>query len=230
MNSGLCRARAASSLWTIGPTKKRMLTFAFLNMERGTEVESALSPWQGDVLPLHQPRKCPICGSYAERIYCSLSCSNRARRIRHIEHYNNSPKRCPCGNPIPFGKRHWNTYCSHSCAAKVNNRKRPKKVKPGLPSSWDRTLIRFQTGKIRERKTLRQVLLKLKGDKCEKCQIPAIWQDAPLILIVDHKDGNAGNNFPDNLWLLCPNCNSQTPTFSGRNRGNGRKSRGLPRK
>jgi 5-methylcytosine-specific restriction endonuclease McrA len=50
-------------------------------------------------------------------------------------------------------------------------------------------------------------------------------QEIPLEL--DHVDGNAGNNQIENLRVLCPNCHAQTPTAKGKNRGNGRKTRGL---
>ncbi|BBH17026.1 hypothetical protein Back2_13130 [Nocardioides baekrokdamisoli] len=33
---------------------------------------------------------------------------------------------------------------------------------------------------------------------------------------------NASNNHRDNLRLVCPNCDSQLPTFKARNRGQGR--------
>jgi hypothetical protein len=48
-----------------------------------------------------------------------------------------------------------------------------------------------------------------------------------LVLIVDHIDGDSTNNQRDNLRLLCPNCDSQLPTFKARNRGQGRAWRRL---
>ena len=90
-------------------------------------------------------------------------------------------------------------------------------------------MIAFINGQLKYRKTLRTILIGLRGPKCEICQIQNTWQNKPMTLIIDHKDGNAGNNSPNNLRLLCPNCNSQTDTFSGRNKGYGRQSRGLPR-
>ena len=37
---------------------------------------------------------------------------------------------------------------------------------------------------------------------------------------LDHIDGNSDNNFLDNLRLLCPNCHTQTETFSTRQKKN----------
>ena len=50
----------------------------------------------------------------------------------------------------------------------------------------------------------------------------ATWNGAALALIIDHVDGDATNNRRTNLRLVCPNCDSQLPTFKARNRGSGR--------
>lgn len=44
----------------------------------------------------------------------------------------------------------------------------------------------------------------------------------PLGFVLDHVDGDSGNNTRPNLRLVCPNCDSQLPTFKARNRGKGR--------
>ena len=66
-------------------------------------------------------------------------------------------------------------------------------------------------------------LIESTGNKCSVCNNEGIWNDKPLRLWVDHIDGNPNNNNPDNFRLVCPNCESQSDTFAGRNRGNGRK-------
>ena len=86
---------------------------------------------------------------------------------------------------------------------------------------------RYDRGEVTERATLRRLIAEDNGYHCDKCGLDS-WCGNPITLIVDHIDGNAGNNMPSNLRLICPNCNSQTDTFGGRNKGSGRKSRGLP--
>lgn len=53
-------------------------------------------------------------------------------------------------------------------------------------------------------------------NKCAKCgQLPE-WNGERLVLILDHINGVRDDHRLFNLRLLCPNCNSQTPTFAGR--------------
>lgn len=45
-------------------------------------------------------------------------------------------------------------------------------------------------------------------DRMCKCKNPDIWNNKPLVFILDHIDGHANNNSRDNLRLICPNCDS----------------------
>ena len=48
--------------------------------------------------------------------------------------------------------------------------------------------------------------------KCYQCGLKE-WNNQPIPLELEHKDGNHNNNNLDNLTILCPNCHAQTPTY-----------------
>ncbi len=54
-------------------------------------------------------------------------------------------------------------------------------------------------------------------NKCSECSIYDVWNNKPISLQLDHINGIRNDNRIKNLRLLCPNCHSQTHTFSGRN-------------
>ena len=56
----------------------------------------------------------------------------------------------------------------------------------------------------------------LKENSCERCGIRS-WLGRPLSMALHHVNGDRDDNRLENLELLCPNCHSQTPNFSGRN-------------
>jgi hypothetical protein len=70
----------------------------------------------------------------------------------------------------------------------------------------------------------RRALILRDGNACATCGIFE-WNGKPIILEVEHRDGNSENNHQLNLELICPNCHSQTSTYKGRNKGNGRHAR-----
>ena len=52
---------------------------------------------------------------------------------------------------------------------------------------------------------------------CATCGLDPVWEQKPLTLVLDHINGVNDDYRLKNLRLLCPNCNSQTDTFCGRN-------------
>lgn len=68
------------------------------------------------------------------------------------------------------------------------------------------------------RSCLKRRLLKdgILENKCSECDINE-WNNKSLSCQLDHIDGDPTNHKRKNLRMLCPNCHSQTETFSNRN-------------
>lgn len=87
--------------------------------------------------------------------------------------------------------------------------------------SWEEVLTdrRSRVGNREKTVVLRQAMLE-SGIKysCVECGLSGEWNSKPIVLQIDHKDGDAANNVRENLRFLCPNCHSQTETFGVKNR------------
>lgn len=66
---------------------------------------------------------------------------------------------------------------------------------------------------------LKKIILEEQEHKCSICGMGDRWNGEELHFILDHIDGDATNNKRDNLRLICPNCDSQLPTYKARNIG-----------
>lgn len=115
-----------------------------------------------------------------------------------------------CG--APFTKRHQKKYCSNKCQ-QVHERRE-------LTAGW------LATGTVvpgsYQGHFVRDHILAEQAGLCALCGTGLEWNGLPLALVLDHIDGDSTNNRRDNLRLVCPNCDSQLPTFKARNKGNGR--------
>ena len=72
----------------------------------------------------------------------------------------------------------------------------------------------FVTRGVVKRAILREKLIPYVCSECD--QVPE-WRGKPLTLVLDHINGKNRDHRLVNLRFLCPNCNSQTETFTGRN-------------
>lgn len=178
------------------------------------------------------------------------------KKIKRIENYNSSPNLCiECKKPISYENR-TNSFCSHSCAGKHNNRNRIITKKEAYTNCVEcgnklnrtskrqykfcsqKCCTKFRVKQNRKdllnssiisgyvpTKRYKDILIETFGNRCSICSMSAVWESKPLVLILDHIDGNSDNNNLNNIRLVCPNCDSQLPTFKGRNRGKGRFNR-----
>lgn len=84
----------------------------------------------------------------------------------------------------------------------------------------------FLKGEIKNRATLRKLITARDGYCCSSCH-NTTWLSKQIPLWLDHIDGNASNNLPSNLRMVCLNCDALSSTFGGKNKGKGRRSLGL---
>lgn len=84
--------------------------------------------------------------------------------------------------------------------------------------NWTIEEMLVENSKV-NRGTLKKRLLseKILENKCYECGAEPFWNNKPLVMIIDHINGTNNDNRIENLRMLCPNCNSQQDTFSGRN-------------
>ena len=153
--------------------------------------------------------------------FCGSSCAathNNSRRASKIKpdqiqsclHCSKSVVRRP--NEIKKGHK---LFCNKVCH-QIHKKSAIK----------NRTLSLFLKGEIKQRATLRKLVIERDGYKCSNCN-NAKWLNKQIPLWLDHINGSASNNFPNNLRMVCLNCDALSDTFGGKNRGKGRKSLGL---
>lgn len=77
----------------------------------------------------------------------------------------------------------------------------------------------FKINSSHSRLTVKRYILKhnLIPYKCDCCGFEGKWQNKELVLVLDHINGVPNDHRLENVRFLCPNCNSQQETFSGKN-------------
>ena len=136
--------------------------------------------------------------------FCSLTCRNSREKSDETKNkisngVKNSEKfRQSLNNSVKF----------------IDYKKRAKKNK----ETWDKKILHAEYETLSFERLRKRIKLE-QDNKCNKCGIDS-WNDKPIVLELEHKDGDHNNNKRENLESLCPNCHSQTETWRGKNKKN----------
>lgn len=140
-------------------------------------------------------KHCPRCGASHEKAgtFCSRKCANSR------------------------------TFSDASKAKKSASAKAAYQADPGLASRCtDGLVVALSTARYNQlmsddiemmsKYRRRKRVIHEQNGCCIRCGISE-WMKLPIVLELDHIDGNPDNNARENLRALCPNCHSQTETW-----------------
>ena len=116
-----------------------------------------------------------------------------------------------CGKE--FSNRSAKYYCCPECAAEFRSQENYQLY----------LLDNSRCYGNRHMRNYKKYFLEDQNHKCAICGCPDIWNDKPLVFVLDHIDGNADNNNRDNLRMVCPNCDSQLSTYKSKNHNSARR-------
>ena len=128
---------------------------------------------------------------------------------------NTDKKRCKCCGKTFKGRRE-TLYCSCACFGRYQ---------------YEQRIYQWLSGELVSEKEqlplyIRRYLFEKHNSSCSLCGWSKENPVTKLVpLTVNHIDGDATNNKPDNVELICPNCHSLTPTYGSLNNGKGRINR-----
>jgi hypothetical protein len=135
--------------------------------------------------------------------FCSNSCSatyNNKLRTATIKNKN-----CLyCDNELKTGTK----YCNGTCQSKY--------IKQNILNDWltGQHLGTVNGGSLKLLSVVREYIINRAFNKCEECDENRVNPySGKSILTIDHIDGDASNNKPNNLKVLCPSCHAMTSTF-----------------
>lgn len=144
-------------------------------------------------------KKCPRCEIEHSKtgLYCSRKCANV--RVRSVE------TKEKIGKGV---RKHFDSLSPEEQQKRRNSWRK----------SAEQLNLYNKENKVNDaRRGVKRQVLDEQNGKCNKCGLDN-WLGHPIVLELEHKDGNNKNNERNNLEYLCPNCHSLTPTWRGRNK------------
>jgi hypothetical protein len=136
--------------------------------------------------------------------FCSHSCAARFNNLGNRKH-GQAPNDClNCGGSTGSSRQQ---YCSSKCHT---------------DHAWSMTVTCIESDECVRAKVLKKYLLQKHGMICLSPTCAWDFQKRPIMVEIEHKDGNFTNSRLSNCTLLCPNCHSETPTYRAKNTGKGR--------
>jgi hypothetical protein len=139
-------------------------------------------------------------GSYGEGNFCSSKCSHSRTWTPEVNRSRSEKSR------KAYSEHHekYVTFRENSQSAEAI-KKRAAKI---LARSAATPFEDLGYGSKKER------VVREQGGKCLICGIDE-WNGKPISLRLDHIDGVRSNNSRSNFRGICPNCDSQLPTYCG---------------
>jgi len=144
-----------------------------------------------------------------QKVFCGMTCSAAYNNSLHPKRVKQITATCMnCGADIA---RKGGVYCTMMCHR---------------AHAFAMRVSEFEAGKATHiSPRIREYILSKQGGVCAVCGCLPEHNGNPLTFILDHIDGDSTRNSPDNLRFVCPNCDSQLPTYKSKNMGKGRHSR-----